>query len=163
MNIKTDFMWNSFLYSLLFCVVLILSLIIQRGCESSEQSFIRAINQTNKSCPIRLTKEQILYKVEYINHEVIFDITVNEIDYCLNDYTNQELIELENNSEARNELIRLIFNNSIIYDAFKGISQKDDSKVDLRLKAVLKGIDSNKVIIINFSWREAQQNVFRKQ
>ena len=134
--------------TLCFCIV---------GCQSSEQVVSDAVKSLNLLCPFGTADHDTIEKVEYINHDVIFYVTIDETNYSLDDYTYAQLRGLESNYALRFKTMGYYLNDMHTEIAFQKVTLSNADEVDLNFKAILKGRQSNKELTFKLPWREALQ------
>ena len=123
------------------------------GCQSSEQVINNAVNDLNNVCPITIPNRGNIFKVEYINNEIVF---YTNLHYSLaqGEHSFSELKMLERNDNAIKAVMQICLNDPYTIGAFKDITMSMAEEVDLKIKVISKDERNNMELIVILPWRE---------
>lgn len=132
------------------------------GCQSSEEIVVDAVANANKLCPIKVSNDETIEKIDFVNNEICFSVTIDESAYSLNNLTYAQIKQYESNPKMISKVMEKYLRWPDIEDAFKDISLSVAENRDLRFKAVCKGKDSGEVFVFKTTWREVIQIPYLK-
>lgn len=138
------------LYYIMLCICLVCF-----GCQSSEQIVENAINKAKDSCPIEVSKDETIEKIEFVNNEIIFYVSIDESAYSLSDLSFTQIKELERSEKFIYREMGAYLRNIYMEDAFENVTLAIAEELDLRFKAICKGESSKEEVVLKMSWREA--------
>lgn len=139
------------LYYALICIC------ICAGCKSSEEIIVDAVANANNLCPIKVSNDETIEKIEFVNNEICFSVTIDESAYSLNNLTYAQIKQYESNPKMISKVMEKYLRWPDIEEAFKDISLSVAENKDLRFKAICKGKDSGEEFMFKTTWREVIQ------